>query len=153
MTTIQTGTLPAGPLFEWFDQDRNNRARLRAAGYSDGRITNWKSRGIPRAEVGNIAPFMGMTYEEYVHAAEAWQLQAKKQLRRVAACMSLWLASALLQFQSSDARATISHNSNSSHLDAQVVDVIHIVRLFLLSLHDKLLRGIFHAVRELATVG
>ena len=81
MTTILTGTVSAGPLYEWFERDRNNRARLRAAGYTDGRITNWKSRGLPRAEVGNIAQFMGMTYEEYVHAAEAWQLRAKKLLR------------------------------------------------------------------------
>lgn len=94
MTTILTGTVSAGPLYEWFERDRNNRARLRAAGYTDGRITNWKSRGLPRAEVGNIAQFMGMTYEEYVHAAEAWQLRAKK-LRRVAVLAAFWLLTGL----------------------------------------------------------
>ena len=94
MTTILTGTVSAGPLYEWFERDRNNRARLRAAGYTDGRITNWKSRGLPRAEVGNIAQFMGMTYEEYVHAAEAWQLRAKK-LRRVAVLAAFWLLAGL----------------------------------------------------------
>lgn len=94
MRTILTSTVSAGPLFEWFAMGKDNRARLRAAGYSDGRITNWKSRGIPRAEVGNIAPFLGMTYEEYVHAAEAWQLRAKK-LRRVAVWAAFCLVTAL----------------------------------------------------------
>jgi len=107
MTTILTGTVSAGPLFEWFENDRNNRAKLREAGYSDGRITNWKSRGIPRAEVGNIAPFMGMTYEEYVHAAEAWQLRIKK-LRRVAAWAAVSLGLAL-QHYPSDADAVQRH--------------------------------------------
>jgi hypothetical protein len=95
MSKILTETVSAGPLFEWFAADKNNRARLRTVGYSDGRITNWKSRGIPRGEVGNVAPLMGMTYEEYVHAAEAWQLRIKK-LRRVATIAAFWLCSALL---------------------------------------------------------
>lgn len=95
MTTILTQTVSAGPLFDWFAQDKNNRAKLRSAGYSDGRITNWKSRGIPRAEIGNIAPFMGMTYEEYVHAADAWQVRIKK-LRRVAVVAALWIAVTVL---------------------------------------------------------
>jgi len=57
------------PLFEWFKGDKTRRAGFRAAGYSDGRMTNWKSRGIPRAEVGPIAARMGLTYEEYLASA------------------------------------------------------------------------------------
>jgi hypothetical protein len=39
------------------------------AGYTDGRITNWKNRGIPRAEVGAVAQLMGVRYEDYLEAA------------------------------------------------------------------------------------
>lgn len=117
MTIILTGTVSAGPLFEWFERDKHNRARLREANYSDGRITNWKSRGIPRAEVGNIAQFLGMTYEEYVHAAEAWQLRAKK-LRRVAVLAAFWLLTGL------SGAFNITPDAHS----AQARVVIHIVR-------------------------
>lgn len=62
-------TVSHRPLFKWFEADRKNRARLRAAGYTDGRITNWKGRGIPRAEVAEVARFMGLTYEQYLAKA------------------------------------------------------------------------------------
>lgn len=62
-------TVSSRPLFEWFKGDKSRRATFRAAGYSDGRITNWKSRGIPRAELGAVADRMGLTYEEYLAAA------------------------------------------------------------------------------------
>lgn len=61
----------SAPLFEWFKLDKGRRAAFRRSGYSDGRITNWKSRGIPRAEIGPIAAHMGLTYEEYLAAAGA----------------------------------------------------------------------------------
>lgn len=91
-TTIYTSTISAGPLFDWFAQDKGNRAKLRTAGYTDGRITNWKSRGIPRGEVGNIAPLMGMTYEQYILTAEMRERKLKR-LRRVAIwAAGFWLA-------------------------------------------------------------
>lgn len=62
-------TVPAAPLFEWFKGDKKRRAQLRAAGYSDGRITNWKSRGIPRSEVGEVGAVMGISYEQYLTLA------------------------------------------------------------------------------------
>lgn len=62
-------TVSSKPLFDWFRAERKRRSAFRAAGYSDGRITNWKSRGIPRAELGRVANIMGMTYEEYLAAA------------------------------------------------------------------------------------
>lgn len=63
-------TVSHRPLFDWFKADKKNRARLRAAGYSDGRITNWKVRGgIPRAELAAVAAFMGLTYEQYLQRA------------------------------------------------------------------------------------
>lgn len=113
-TTIYTSTISAGPLFDWFAQDRNNRAKLRAAGYSDGRITNWKSRGIPRGEVGNIAPLMGMTYEQYILTADMRERKLKR-LRRVAVWGGLWLA-ALLQ-------GAFDNNSFASSSIRQVSDL------------------------------
>jgi hypothetical protein len=63
-------TVSSKPLFSWFDQEKGRRTRFAKAGdYSDGRITNWKSRGIPAAEVGRIANLMGISYEEYLTAA------------------------------------------------------------------------------------
>lgn len=62
-------TVPAGPLFAWFKTDKKNRGKLRQAGYSDGRITNWRVRGIPRGEVGAVAEIMATTYEQYLAAA------------------------------------------------------------------------------------
>lgn len=63
-------TAPAEPLFDWFEADRQNRAKLRTAGYSDGRITNWKSRGVPLAELGRVAHLMGIAYDEYLALAD-----------------------------------------------------------------------------------
>lgn len=63
-------TAPSGPLFDWFAADRKNRAKMRAEGYSDGRITNWKSRGIPLAELGRVAHLMAITYDEYLALAD-----------------------------------------------------------------------------------
>lgn len=57
------------PLFDWFGSDRANRGKLRAAGLSDGQITNWKERGIPRAQLDSVASLMGMTTEQYLVAA------------------------------------------------------------------------------------
>ena len=60
-------TVSAAPLFAWFAADkRRRRDFVRQAGYSDGRITNWKSRGIPMAELGKVSGRMGLTYEEYL---------------------------------------------------------------------------------------
>lgn len=59
----------AEPLKRWFEKDKANRAKLRDAHYTDGRITNWLKRGIPRAEVGKIAPMMGLSHDEYLAAA------------------------------------------------------------------------------------
>lgn len=60
------------PLFKWFDRDRANRAKLRTAGYSDGQITNWKERGIPRAQLDSVTSIMGISTEDYlVRAGEA----------------------------------------------------------------------------------
>lgn len=59
-------TVSAAPLFDWFKAEKSHRGRLRAAGYTDGRITNWKKRGIPRAEVPAVAGHMGLTFEQYL---------------------------------------------------------------------------------------
>jgi len=71
MTKAQakSGNVSAKPLFDWFKSAKENRGRLRATGYSDGRITNWRARGIPRAEVGPVAGLMGISYEDYLVAA------------------------------------------------------------------------------------
>lgn len=53
-------------LFDWLEADRSRRPNLRKAGYSQGRISNFKTRGIPRAEVPAIAALMGLTFEQYV---------------------------------------------------------------------------------------
>lgn len=92
------------PLFDWFSQSRDNRAKLRSMGYSDGQITNWKSRGIPRGQIGRIAPMMGLTYEQYVMIAEAPQ-QPRKRLRRVVVLAMLALGLNL---------AATSHNGFST---------------------------------------
>lgn len=73
-------TVSSLPLFQWFRADKTRRASFRAAGYSDGRITNWKARGIPRAEVGAVAQLMGLTYEEYL-AATGIELRSSHGLR------------------------------------------------------------------------
>lgn len=64
-------TVSSKPLFAWFKLDRANRVKLKKAGYTDGRITNWKSRGIPRAEVPAVASLMGLSYEGYMQATGA----------------------------------------------------------------------------------
>lgn len=70
MSKIKPETISHKPLFAWFDEKPSNRRDFRLkTGYSDGRITNWKRRGIPRAEVGQIAAIMGLTYEQYMKAA------------------------------------------------------------------------------------
>lgn len=70
MAKATAQTVPAKPLFDWFKADRSRRpAFVKATGYSDGRVTNWKERGLPRAEVGRVAQFMGLTYEQYLAAA------------------------------------------------------------------------------------
>src|SRR4051812_47474261 len=68
MAKAKPDTVSAGPLFEWVRADKGGRGKVGAAGYSDGRITNWKARGIPRAEIGDIAAQMGLSYEEYLSA-------------------------------------------------------------------------------------
>lgn len=69
MAKPKPDTISSAPLFRWFDADKSRRRTFREAGYSDGRITNWKKRGIPRAELGPVAAHMGLTYEEYAAAA------------------------------------------------------------------------------------
>lgn len=64
-------TVTAKPLFDWFTASKKNRKLLREAGYSDGRITNWKARGIPRGEVEAVAEIMGLTYDQYLGASGA----------------------------------------------------------------------------------
>lgn len=60
-------TAPARPLFDWFAEQKERRRKfVGKMGYSDGRITNWKKRGIPLAELGRIAHAMGITYDEYM---------------------------------------------------------------------------------------
>jgi hypothetical protein len=62
-------TASSKPLFDWFDAEPGRRRRLVEAGYSDGRITNWKSRGVPLGEVGRVAAVMGINYERYMALA------------------------------------------------------------------------------------
>jgi len=70
MAKAKPETAPARPLFEWFAGEPGRRGAFRArTGYSDGRITNWRSRGVPLAELGRIAGEMGLTYEEYLAEA------------------------------------------------------------------------------------
>lgn len=78
MAKAKPETVSSTPLFEWFDADKKNRMKLRIAGYSHGRLTNWKTRGIPRAEVGEIAELMGLSYEQYMAAAGAVPEQQRK---------------------------------------------------------------------------
>lgn len=112
-------TVSPKPLFDWFEDNKAHRAKLRQAGYSDGRITNWKRRGIPKGEVGNIAPLMGMTYEEYVMAA---QLQERRiRTWRRAAVVALVLVFSVPQ--QSEAGG-ILHNAFSAHTSSG----IHIVQ-------------------------
>lgn len=59
-------TVSAVPLFAWFALDKKNRRRFVEAGYSDGRLTNWKNRGIPRGEVAAVAELMGTTHDDYL---------------------------------------------------------------------------------------
>lgn len=73
-------TVSHKPLFEWFEADKKNRGALRAAGYTDGRITNWKRRrGIPRGEIEAVAKLMGLTYDQYL--ARAGEAPTLKQAR------------------------------------------------------------------------
>lgn len=66
------------PLFDWLDGKPENRAKLKAeGGYSDGRITNWKPRGLPRAEVAKVAKIMGTNHDHYMSLAEAIEQPAK----------------------------------------------------------------------------
>lgn len=68
----------SAPLYAWFNENKANRAKLRSAGYSHGQITNWKARGIPRAEVGALAGVMGIPHDDYLIAAgEKVQKSAK----------------------------------------------------------------------------
>jgi hypothetical protein len=76
MARSKPDTVSAKPLFAWFDADKKNRKVLRDAGYTDGRITNWRTRGIPRAEVGAVAQLMNSTYERYL--ADAGELKVKE---------------------------------------------------------------------------
>jgi len=62
-------TVSHDPLFKWFDKHPDNRAALRKAGYSDGRITNWKTRGIPRGQLAHVAEVMGLSFDQYLEAA------------------------------------------------------------------------------------
>lgn len=101
---ILSGSVSAKPLYDWFAKDKNNRATLKKF-YSDARITNWKTRGIPRAEVGNVAQFMGLSYEQYIEAASVG-----KEWRQVAVLAFLCLS---LAFAPKDA---ISHNANPQSL-------------------------------------
>lgn len=71
-------TVSSKPLFTWFASDAGNRAKMRSMGYSDGRITNWKNRGLPRAEVADVAKIMGTTHDHYLSMAEVAQQQPKK---------------------------------------------------------------------------
>lgn len=76
MAKSKPDTVSATPLFDWFKADKKNRRELRDAGYTDGRITNWKNRGIPRAEVGAVARLMGITFERYL--SDAGELKVKE---------------------------------------------------------------------------
>lgn len=59
-------TVPAEPLFRWFEEEKGRRARFsREAHYSSAVVTNWRVRGIPRAEVSKVAAHMGLTEEAY----------------------------------------------------------------------------------------
>ena len=65
----KAGTITARPLFLWFSDNKERRRKMVEAGFSHGRISNWKRRGIPRAEIGQIAAFMGLAYEDYLERA------------------------------------------------------------------------------------
>lgn len=105
------------PLFDWFGQSKDNRAKLRSMGYSDGQITNWKSRGIPRGQIGRIAPMMGLTYEQYVMIAEA-PTQPRKRLRRVVVLAMLALGINLTPVShntSPSAQTSFLHNNSTGY--------------------------------------
>lgn len=57
---------PSKPLFDWFEKEKSNRGKLREAGFSDGQITNWNKRGIPRAQLEQVVGIMGIGTEEYL---------------------------------------------------------------------------------------
>lgn len=130
------------PLFAWFDQNKDNRAMLRAAGYSDGRITNWKRRGIPIGQVGRIAAYMGISYEEYVRLAEEAALRGKG-----------WRPAVVLAFifallQAPDGNA--SHNALASgNFFAKSLTEIHIRRLRFLPWLFRHMQSLFRSQRPL----
>lgn len=123
---ILSGSVSAKPLYDWFAKDKNNRATLKKF-YSDARITNWKTRGIPRAEVGNVAQFMGLTYEQYI--AEA---SVGKEWRQVAVIAFLSLSLAF--------NAT-SHNANPQSLfSLSNCNVYTFLAYLIAKLADKMFR-------------
>jgi len=69
---------PSKPLFDWFDHDKANRGKMRAVGYSDGQITNWKDRGIPRAQLDQVVGVMGISSEQYLASAGQAPLAARQ---------------------------------------------------------------------------
>ena len=105
---IQNDSVSSKPLFDWFAQNRDNRAKLRAHGYTHGRITNWKRRGIPLRQVGNVAELMGITYEQYLSQAVA--ATRRKDWRRAAVLATLAL---MFSFFQPEAAAGIQHNNLS----------------------------------------
>ena len=60
-------TVSHRPLFNWFKENKpHNRGKLRDANYSDGQITNWKNRGIPRGQLPKVASLMGINPDKYL---------------------------------------------------------------------------------------
>lgn len=82
-------TIPIQPLLDRLEE-RNMRPAdfARMLNISDQRLTNWKRRGIPRAELYTVTKAISMTVEEYIELATApkpGKVAVGKRVRKVTA--------------------------------------------------------------------
>lgn len=60
-------SISAKPLFERFDAEKGAAAKLaKRLNISQGRIANWRTRGIPAAMVPEVAAYLGLKTDEYL---------------------------------------------------------------------------------------
>lgn len=63
----QEKRISAKPLFERFDAEKGAAAQFaKRLNTAQGRIANWRSRGIPAAMVPEVAAYLGMKTDEYL---------------------------------------------------------------------------------------
>lgn len=72
-------TVPAGPLFKRIEAKRGGKAAFaKQLDIDHGRLSNWKKRGIPWAQVTRVAAAIGMAREEYLAEAGLSQKIARQ---------------------------------------------------------------------------